>query len=490
MNLLESYERFRPRNYRTSWHHKLICEVVQRALEERKNAIVCCPPRHGKSEIIDVHCPAWWLGSHPEERFGLITNSDSLARKFSVACQGVILDPTYQAAVAKYKLAIARDSQWKIESRSQELDFSYKAQGIRGQLTGHGFSTLVFDDLLKSGSEAKSDVIRERVWDDIISTAINRLTPDGVILGMQARLHMADPIGKLLESELEFIHLQLPATNDTGTEAFIDDQYSGEKLMLPPYEALWPERFSRKKLDQIRSVIHSYYWSAQYAQIPSMGEMAYFLLTDQTPRWTDPGVQFWWVGVDCANTDTIAGAETAFVALGICGPKLKVLGARSGKWKVDDMAPQLQNFCNDIYRMCGRPLERVLIERAAGGYGLLERLAGVLPVEPVTPLGSKEDRAGDIAYLVNTGRVEFPTEPTRDVVKLEQQLRDFPLCSLKDLVDSFTHACKFTQGAAELKPRDVQVVEYDELEQQLLEGGGHDGPSAAFRRGPLEEDEW
>ena len=58
-----------------------------------------------------------------------------------VATQGVILDPQYQAEVAKYKLAIARDAEWKIQSKSKELDFSYKAQGIRGQLTGHGFST-------------------------------------------------------------------------------------------------------------------------------------------------------------------------------------------------------------------------------------------------------------------------------------------------------------------------------------------------------------
>jgi hypothetical protein len=59
MRLLDYYEQHRPRTYATSWHHRLICDVVERCYRERKHGIVEVPPRHGKSEIINVYAPAW-----------------------------------------------------------------------------------------------------------------------------------------------------------------------------------------------------------------------------------------------------------------------------------------------------------------------------------------------------------------------------------------------------------------------------------------------
>lgn len=220
MTLLEFYEHKRPRNYETNWHHKWICDVLERAYRERKNAIIEVPPRHGKSEIVNVYGPAWWFEDHFDAMFGLVCNSDALAKKFSTACRNLVT----------HELEIDRDAQWKIKGL-ESLNFSYMAAGIRGQLTGHGFDTVIFDDLLKSGAEAKSEVVREGVWDGVVSAAINRLTPDGIIIALQARLHQQDTIGKLLELEhLKFLHLHLPATNDSGTEAWFRDGYSGNEV--------------------------------------------------------------------------------------------------------------------------------------------------------------------------------------------------------------------------------------------------------------------
>jgi hypothetical protein len=200
MRLLEFYERFRPPSYGTNWHHKLICRELERAYERRQNLIIECPPRHGKSELANIYGPAWWLLTHPDERFGLVTNSDALAKKFSVACQNLILSVEYQK-IRRYKLVTARDNEWKIKSPNTEIDFTYKAASIDGQLTGHGFSTLMFDDLIKSGRDAKSDTKRENIWENVCSAAINRLTPTGIVVAMGARLHIDDPIGRLLTSE-------------------------------------------------------------------------------------------------------------------------------------------------------------------------------------------------------------------------------------------------------------------------------------------------
>lgn len=201
MTLWEFYRKFRPRTYTDNWHLEQICWLVSRCLIEAKNGIVEAPPRHSKSEILNLYAPAWWFLDHPTSHFGLVCNSDSLARKFSTACRTLILSPQYQE-LAPYKLAEDRGNQWKIDTAEQTLDFSYLAAGIAGQLTGFGFDVLILDDLLKSGKEAKSDTIREGVWDNVASAAINRLSPNGIVIACQARLHTMDTIGKLLATEV------------------------------------------------------------------------------------------------------------------------------------------------------------------------------------------------------------------------------------------------------------------------------------------------
>ncbi len=202
MSLWEFYKKFRPRTYTDNWHLEQICWVVSRCLAEGKNGIVEAPPRHSKSELLNVYAPGWWLLDHPTAHFGLVCNSDSLATKFSTACRAVIMSSQYQE-MAPYKLVEDRGKQWKIESPDQTLDFSYMAAGISGQITGFGFDVLLLDDLLKSGREAKSDVVREGTWDNVASAAINRLSPNGIVIACQARLHTMDTIGHLLATEGE-----------------------------------------------------------------------------------------------------------------------------------------------------------------------------------------------------------------------------------------------------------------------------------------------
>jgi hypothetical protein len=199
-HLYDFYRYMRPKNYSDGWHLEQLCWMVERCLVEKKNGIVETPPRHSKSEVINLYAPAWWFLSNPPAHFGLVCNSDSLARKFSAACRGLILSEKYQE-LAPYRLADDRGNQWKIDTPEQTLDFSYLATGINGQLTGFGFDVLLLDDLLKSGREAKSDTVREGVWDNVASAAINRLSPSGIVIACQARLHHDDTIGKLLATE-------------------------------------------------------------------------------------------------------------------------------------------------------------------------------------------------------------------------------------------------------------------------------------------------
>jgi phage terminase large subunit-like protein len=453
MTLLEYYEKRRPRDYETNWHHKWICRVLERAYTERRNAIIECPPRHSKSEIADVYGPAWRLDSHYDSTFGLVTNSDALAKKFSSACRNLCELP----------LEIDRDAQWKVKDL-KSLNYTYLGAGIRGQLTGHGFDTVMFDDLLKSGQEAKSDTVREGVWENVVSAAINRLTPDGIVVALQARLHQHDTIGKLLSLDhLRFLHLHLPATNDSGTEAWFRDGYSGDETKFPPYAALWATRYSREKLDEIRATVTPYFWNAQYQAVPSLGDLAFFD-TSRWPRYDHPtGVEFSVIGIDAGNTQTKSGSYSALVCLGCCGDHLKVLGARRGRWRQDVLIDELWEFYRAMARLTGKQPMKVIVERAAAGYGLIDHLSGKMPIEPLIPKGSKEERAESVCYLPNKGVVKLPTSGAW-VRDFAEELDNFPLCADKDQVDAFVHCLSLFARPGEFDFKEEhEVFTHDEM---------------------------
>src|SRR5438105_8714783 len=205
--LLEFFEKRCPRHYTTEWHDRWVCALLQRALEERKNLIVEMHPRSGKSEKVNVYAPAWFLERHPESTFGLVCSEDGLAAKFVSGAQRLV--------AGQYEMEIDRANEFKIKG-TRSLDLSYTGRGIHSNLSGRGFDCVIFDDVLKSGTEALSEVVRERLWVDVCSAAINRLAPEGIVIALQARLHQQDVIGRLLETGLNFLRLHLPATNDSG----------------------------------------------------------------------------------------------------------------------------------------------------------------------------------------------------------------------------------------------------------------------------------
>jgi predicted phage terminase large subunit-like protein len=230
------------------------------------------------------------------------------------------------------------------------------------------------------------------------------------------------------------------------------------------YRALWPTRYSREKLDEIFATIHPYYRAAQYQQVPSMGDLSYFDV-NVMPSYQFPTCERCWLAVDAANTENIKGSFTAFVALGFERTRLKVLNVRRGRWRQDVMRTELIDFYQTVARQTGIVPERVVVERAAGGFGIIDSLSGLLPIEPVYPLGSKEERAGAVCYIVNRGQVELP-QAAPWLPAFKEELQNFPLAATKDQVDAFVHALSYAARPSEFRPTPMsQVVTRDLVEE-------------------------
>jgi predicted phage terminase large subunit-like protein len=459
MNLIDYFEQRRPRQYQTEWHDRWVCTLLQRALEERKNLIVEMHPRSGKSEKVNQYAPAWWLESHPDATFGLVTSEDGLAAKF-VSGTRRLLSPSY-------KFDLERQNEFKIAG-TQGLDLSYTGRGIHSNLSGRGFDCLMLDDCLKSGTDAMSENVRERLWTDVISAAVNRLSPQGIIIALQARLHQQDVIGRLLDTGMKFMRLHLPATNDAGDAAYVEDGYSGERTIFPPYKFL-TRRYPRPKLDEIRATVSEYYWMAQYAQEPSLGNLAFFK-TDNLPRYDFPDVVRCWTSWDCAQTATKSGSFSAGIALGLTqDDRLQILDVRRGRWTQDQLEEEIVNHTRNVARLTGILPEAVIVERAAAGFGIIDRLDGILPIVPLIPKGSKEDRAASVCSLVNRGLVLFPVQAPWLGAFLEE-LASFPLGRTKDQVDSFVHALSYVARPSEFVPvKSTSLVVFDPLASPATE---------------------
>lgn len=451
MRLSEFVENNMPKDFARPlpWHVKQICNVLERGMRERKNVILEVHPRSWKSEIVNMYRPAWWLKEgYFKNHFGLVCNSQMLADKF---CQAT-------RQLCDLPISLSRTSEWKVAA-DDSLDFTYKAQGISGSITGFGFDDITFDDLFKNGQEAKSEAKRNSIIDGVVSAGMNRLTPQGIVIAMQARLHPGDTIGWLLDTDMKFLRLHLPATNDDGDKAWFEDQYSGERVVFPAYSAMWPERFPRPVLEQTFSRITSYYRMAQYQQTPSLGELNFFD-TSRWPRYDHPtGVDFSILAVDAGNTQTASGSYSAFVCLGVCDKHLKVLGVRRGRWRQDVLIDELWEFYRAMGRLTGRPPMKVIVERAAAGYGLIDHLSGKMPIEPLIPRGSKEERAESVCYLPNKGVVQLPTSG-QWVRPFCEELDAFPLVSDKDQVDAFVHCLSLIArpGMFDLPDEPVSLV--------------------------------
>jgi predicted phage terminase large subunit-like protein len=433
MRLIEFVTKNQPQQYGPPPRHvQQTCHVLERGMRERKNVILELPPRHWKSELMSVYRPAWWIQEgNIKNHTGVVCNSQQLAEKF---CQAA-------ARLVPLDKSVDRNGEWKLRADSESLDLSYKATGINGQLTGWGFDDVVFDDLFKSGREAKSPTVRASIIDGVVSAAMNRLTPGGVVIAAQARLHPGDTIGWLLSTDMRFLRLHLPATNDSGREAWFRDGYSGEEIIFPAYDALWPERFPRPELEAIFERLTPYYKMAQFQQVPRLGDLNFFDVS-MMPRYTQIGtILNLWVAVDAAQTKTESGAYTCFVALANCldaaGQKhMKVLSVKRFRGRPDEMKQELIDFYQALSRRYGVYPEAVCIERAAGGYALLE-IQG-MPTVPIDAKGDKEERAGAVCWVVNRGVVQLPQEAPW-LEAFVDELENFPLVNFKDQVDAFVH---------------------------------------------------
>lgn len=226
-----------------------------------------CPPRHGKSELISHWLPVWILDRDPTARIGLASYEAGVAGRFGGKVRDTLTDHPHDIRARVSRRSSARSS-WVTTEGGGMI-----TAGVGGPFTSHGFDLMIFDDLYKNWQQANSPVWRTTLKNWFKSTAFTRLEPGGLIIVPMTRWHEDDIIDVLRETGLSIKELKLPALATKG-----------DILGREPGEALWPERYDRKRLLQIKEAVGPRIWASVYQQDPQPDEGEIFR-RDQFRYW-------------------------------------------------------------------------------------------------------------------------------------------------------------------------------------------------------------
>lgn len=166
--------------YKFGTHLKRLGSLLMDVEQDIKSRIaVSMAPRMGKSQMISIYYPAWYLGRHPDHKVIVASHTADLALVMARKVRNLINTPEYKAIFPA--TAIASDAkaagQWNT-TRGGE----YFSIGVGGALAGRGANLIIADDPLseqdiKSGNTTSLDATYE--W---FSAGLRtRLMPNGKI---------------------------------------------------------------------------------------------------------------------------------------------------------------------------------------------------------------------------------------------------------------------------------------------------------------------
>lgn len=249
-------------------YHKYICDRVQASIEaaskrrKKKLIIFTAPPRHGKSQLVGVHLPPWFLGHYPNKEVVISAYASGLSEEHS--SKGKDIFEKWGPTLFDVKPHPDKFSKthWHTEQGGSVL-----AVGKEGGTTGFGADLFIIDDYHASSKEAESASQRESVWSWWQSVITTRLHPGATVIICAVQWHHDDLQGRLKKQikqqgknfpfEYELIHLPAIAEEE-------DDILKRKKG-----EALWPWWQDESQLKDIENTVGPYVWAALYQGRPT-----------------------------------------------------------------------------------------------------------------------------------------------------------------------------------------------------------------------------
>ena len=265
-------------DYQINWHHKVICDYLDRFLAgEIRYLLLMAPPRHGKSEIVSRRLPSFAFGQNPDINFIGASYASDLAKTMNRDIQRIMDEEEYGDVFPETNLSSSNVRTTAHGSYLRNSDVfeivgkkgMYKAAGVGGGITGFGLNIGSIDDPVKNFEEANSSTDRNKKWEWYKSTFFTRLEKGAQVLMTFTRWHSDDLAGRVIKlmnedpNAAQWTILNFPAIMDRKLP------YLAPEDKRKDGEALWPDKYNEQDLARIRATVGSYIFDALYQGTPT-----------------------------------------------------------------------------------------------------------------------------------------------------------------------------------------------------------------------------
>jgi len=453
-DLIAFCQRMQP-DYKVGRHHKVLATLLMEIADGKKDRIcVNIPPRHGKSQLVSIYFPAWFLGKYPNKKVLMVSHTTDLAVDFGRKVRNIIDSDLYKSIFPTVTLASDSKSagRWNTNSGGE-----YYACGVGSALAGRGADLLLVDD-----PHSEQDVLNgnfdvfEKAYEWFTYGARTRLMPGGRVAIVQTRWHMDDLTGRVTrdmahnEQSDQYEVVEFPAILD------IDDPETGEVVE----KALWPDWMPLETLYKTKASMPLFQWNSQYQQQPTAEEAA--IVKREWWNWWEPEkppkCEYIIMSLDAAAEKNTRADFTAITVWGIFfhepSNNHQIILLNSIKQRVE--FPELKVLALEQYKFWTP--DAFIVEKKSSGTPLYQELRRInIPVQEYTPhrgTGDKLARLNSVADIIRSGLVWVPQ--TRWAEELVEEVAGFPFMSHDDLVDSTVMALmRFRQGGFIRLPTDT-----------------------------------
>jgi len=499
--IAQAWRRIETVPYVPNWHIDAIAEHLEAVSRGELDGILVIniPFRCMKSRIVSVFWPTWtwaqnpdprgqghgypvrpgtWLG--PGTKFLTTAYASNIAIRDATTSRRLLDSDWYQRRWGERVTFTADQNQkQRYENRAGGL----RIAASRGAVLGEGGDIVIVDDPI-SREEAHSDAVRVQAnqwWDETISSRVNDPERSVFVVIMQ-RLHQKDTTGHILEKESNVTHLMLPMEFEPERRCYspVKTSISGPPVQarylrsrqcwIPenqapvprdeaewnaapdetvhpldprqwPEELLWESRFSRSRVDALKTTLTSYGAAGQLQQRPSpkgggLFKRGWFEIVDALPP-KRRRCRGW----DLAATEERRGKDPDWTA-GV------LMSVADGIYYVEDVV-RFRKSPGEVERALKSTasldahITRIRLPQDPGQAGKsqasrLVRLLAGYTVRVVPPGGSKATRAGGLIAQAEHGNVRILKASWNEAFL--DELCMFPFGAHDDQVDAAADA--------------------------------------------------
>jgi predicted phage terminase large subunit-like protein len=265
--------------YRPQRFHRVIgaaLEEVERG--DYRRLMMTMGPRMGKTTLASAMFPAWYVGRHPDRSVIVATYNEHYSWDLGRRVRDIMATPQYAQVFPGVEIKTGASAVNRVQTTRDGVVFSV---GRGSSITGRGGHCILLDDPIKDRSEADSVLVREKLWVWYNQVLKSRLMDStGTIVIIQTRWNEDDLVGRLIDERNPYYNeAEAKLWRKIDFPALAEDD---DVLGRQPGEPLWPDRFSKEYLEEIRNSDPRGF-AALYQGRPAPREGAFFRTMDLVP---------------------------------------------------------------------------------------------------------------------------------------------------------------------------------------------------------------